>query len=90
MIATIHQPSGRIFKEFDRLLLLQEGYQLYQGPLTEIAQYLKSQGMTMAKYQNVADYIIKMAQAPGLCRFNLSLDDLKQNYEAKIGPKIVR
>lgn len=29
VIATIHQPSGQVFMQFDRLLLLQEGYQLY-------------------------------------------------------------
>jgi ABC-type multidrug transport system ATPase subunit len=29
VITTIHQPSGKIFKEFDRLLLLHEGHQLY-------------------------------------------------------------
>ena len=44
--------------------------------------------MTLAKFQNVADYIIKMAQAPHLCRFNLSLEDLKQSYDTKLAPKI--
>jgi ABC-type multidrug transport system ATPase subunit len=42
VICTIHQPSGKIFMEFDRLLLLQDGYQLYQGPITDISSYLKT------------------------------------------------
>jgi ABC-type multidrug transport system ATPase subunit len=42
VIATIHQPSGSIFMEFERLLLLHDGYQLYQGPLKEITPYLSN------------------------------------------------
>ena len=29
IICTIHQPSAEIFSVFDRLLLLQDGYQIY-------------------------------------------------------------
>ena len=38
----------------------------------------------------MADYVIKMAQAPHLVRFNLTLDELKQSYESSIAPKIMR
>lgn len=62
VIATIHQPSGSIFMEFERLLLLHDGYQLYQGPLKEITPYLNNVlKVKMGKYQNIADLIIKMA-----------------------------
>lgn len=29
VICTIHQPSAEIFNEFDRLILLQDGFQIY-------------------------------------------------------------
>jgi ABC-type multidrug transport system ATPase subunit len=68
VIATIHQPSGKIFMQFDRLLLLQDGFQLYQGPLPEISGYLKAAlgivQLSTQRYFNMADFIIKMAQAP--------------------------
>jgi len=47
--------------QFDRLLLLHVGFQLYQGPLLETTAYLKSMGMQLGKFQNVADFVIKMA-----------------------------
>jgi ABC-type multidrug transport system ATPase subunit len=51
IIATIHQPSGQIFMEFDRLLLLHDGFQIYQGPLLETNAYLKSMNMQLKQYQ---------------------------------------
>ena len=36
IVATIHQPSGEVFDQFDRLIVLHDGYTLYQGPLNEL------------------------------------------------------
>ena len=41
IICTIHQPSAEIFIKVDRLLLLHDGHQLYQGPVRGIQNYLK-------------------------------------------------
>lgn len=41
IIATIHQPSGEVFNCFDRLIVLQDGYTVYQGPLNELGQYFQ-------------------------------------------------
>lgn len=46
--------------------------------------------MQLGKYQNVADFIIKMAQAPSAVRFNLTIEELKQKYDLSIAPKISR
>ena len=32
VMATIHQPSANIFFLFDRVILLSEGYMIYNGP----------------------------------------------------------
>ncbi len=90
IICTIHQPSGQIFMEFDRLLLLHDGFQIYQGPLLETNAYLKSMNMQLKQYQNVADFVIKMTQSPGSVRFNLSIDELQNSYNMHIAPKIQR
>jgi ABC-type multidrug transport system ATPase subunit len=36
VICTIHQPNSEIFMQFDRLILLHDGHQIYQGPIKEI------------------------------------------------------
>ena len=76
--------------EFDRLLLLHDGFQIYQGPLLETNAYLKSMNMQLKQYQNVADFVIKMTQSPGSVRFNLSIDELQNSYNMHIAPKIQR
>jgi len=42
IICTIHQPSSEIFNCFDNLLLLQDGHQIYQGPVKEVNNYLRN------------------------------------------------
>jgi ABC-type multidrug transport system ATPase subunit len=32
VIATIHQPSANIFMMFDRIIILSEGYMVFNGP----------------------------------------------------------
>lgn len=73
---------------FDKLILLHEGYQLYQGPINEVTPYLNSLSIKLNRYQNIADFVIKMAQAPHLVRFNLNNDELKTSYATNIAPKI--
>ena len=80
--------------QFDRLLLLHDGFQLYQGPLIEIAGYLRAElnimQLSRQKYFNTADFIIKMAQVPADVRFKLSHQEIRETYDTKIAPKIQR
>lgn len=64
IICTIHQPSSEIFHEFNRLLLMQDGYQIYQGSVAKMKDYLSSQKINMPKFKNPADFIITMVQQP--------------------------
>lgn len=61
VVATIHQPSGEVFDLFDRLIVLQDGYTIYQGPVQELKNYFTKMGCQIGKFKNPADYIIKMA-----------------------------
>ena len=75
---------------FDRLILLHDGYQLYQGPINEIKPYLKSMNIDLPQFKNIAEFTIKMAQAPRLVRFNLTFTELKDNYVTAIAPAVSR
>ena len=62
VICTIHQPSSEIFSCIDRLLLLEQGHQVYQGPASEIKSYFASSlNCHLRRFQNPADFIIRLA-----------------------------
>ena len=42
----------------------------------------------MGKYQNPADYVIKLAQAPELCNIDLSFEYLTEYYNNNIAGNI--
>jgi len=90
IICTIHSPSSEIFNSFDRLLLLHEGHQIYQGDIHEkIQEYLfKSMGVMMAKFVNPADFLVKMGQAPHKISKDLTLQQLVSTYREVIEPEI--
>lgn len=44
VICVIHQPSAMIFSQFDDVLLISEGKQMYFGPTSKVRRYMESQG----------------------------------------------
>ena len=64
VIATIHQPSSSTFALFDRLILLMDGYVIYQGPAKEAADYFTKIGFLCPKYANPADFFLKEFYVP--------------------------
>jgi len=82
IIATIHQPSSEVFYLFNRLLLLQEGSLIYQGPLSGIQSYVEGHlGCKLKKFSNPSDFLIKMAQQPQLCSKDLTFNKMKTKYD---------
>ena len=61
-----------IFDQFDRLILLQDGYQMYQGNIKDIIPYLNSVNIVVPRFKSIAEFVIKMAQAPQMVRFGLT------------------
>ena len=61
IVATIHQPSGEVFDLFDRLIVLQDGFTVYQGPVKDLKNYFKRLGCVVSSFTNPADYVIKLA-----------------------------
>lgn len=66
ILCTIHQPSGELFNQFDRLLLLQRGGQVvYQGDLgkdcSTVIGYFEEQSHTkMPQGSNPAEWILEV------------------------------
>lgn len=88
VMCTIHQPSSELFNLFDRVILLHEGHQIYNGSVPEIAPYVQKNGMRFPKYSNPADFIIKMVQRPGSVKRDQTLDDLVRNFDTDLRPRI--
>jgi hypothetical protein len=63
---------------------------MYQGPISEIDPYLAKIGIKIGKFQNMGDFLIKMAIAPSKVRFNLTQQELIDTYEAQIEQRLVR
>ena len=61
VLATIHTPSSEVFLNFDRCILLADGYTIYNGPPSKIKDYFESKGFQFKKYQNLADWLLKIA-----------------------------
>ncbi|CAI2387656.1 unnamed protein product [Moneuplotes crassus] len=91
VVATIHQPSSSTYSLFDRLLLLMDGYPIYQGKAQEAGQYFDKIGFKIPKFANPADYYLKEFFIP----FNKTkkdeqkLETLLDGYQSHIAGKIL-
>ncbi|KAH8684374.1 putative ABC transporter G family member 11 [Tricladium varicosporioides] len=54
---SLYQASDIIYEHFDKILLLEDGHQLYFGPATGAQQYFESLGFTKLKGQSVPDFL---------------------------------
>lgn len=64
IIASIHQPSSRLYQSFDTVLVLSEGKPIYFGPGgASPASYFASKGYPCPEGYNVADHLLEIASA---------------------------
>nr|XP_046914566.1 ATP-binding cassette subfamily G member 4-like isoform X2 [Dermatophagoides farinae] len=62
IVATIHQPSARIFALFDNLIILScKGSILFQGHPNDLTQILQDIGLKCPMYTSLSDYILEVA-----------------------------
>mgnify|MGYP001801405151 CR=1 FL=1 len=55
---TIHQPSSRIFREFDHLILMKKGRVMYSGSVNSIHDYFAERNYPCPDDHNPADWIM--------------------------------
>ena len=59
IVATIHQPSSEAFFYFDRIILMADGYTVFQGEATEALDYFRSVKFNVPKRCNPSDFFMK-------------------------------
>jgi ABC-type multidrug transport system ATPase subunit len=64
IILTIHQPSSEIFMLFDKITLLSDGNTLYDGSPKEVFSFYNKLDLTIEKYVNPSDELLKLANNP--------------------------
>ncbi|CAG7941378.1 unnamed protein product [Penicillium olsonii] len=56
-IVTLYQAGNGIFDLFDKVLVLDEGEEIYYGPMTEARPFFENSGFVCREGANVADYL---------------------------------
>ena len=64
VLFTIHQPSSRVFREFDNLILLNKGRVMYQGSVDHVSNYFETRGHPCPEKYNPSDWIM-VSSEPG-------------------------
>ena len=64
IMATIHQPSSELFFQFDRVIVLSEGYCIYNGAPKDVKTYFGDFGLKMNRFSNPADKLSYIASEP--------------------------
>ncbi|XP_074659154.1 uncharacterized protein LOC141911935 [Tubulanus polymorphus] len=62
IILTIHQPSSKVFRMFNRVLLLADGKTAYYGDRVDILDYFSRLNFHCEPGYNIADFILDMAK----------------------------
>jgi ABC-type multidrug transport system ATPase subunit len=58
VVAVIHQPSQHVFNQFDDLLLLSEGRQLYFGDASSVRSYMETNGCQAPKEMGTSEHVL--------------------------------
>ncbi|KAH7169574.1 ABC-2 type transporter-domain-containing protein [Fusarium sp. MPI-SDFR-AT-0072] len=87
-IVTLYQAGNSIYNLFDKVLVLDEGKEVYYGPIKEARPFMESMGFICHQGANVADYLTgvtvptERSVRPGMeNRFPRSADALRAQYE---------
>lgn len=60
ILSTIHSPSSESFFYFDRLILMADGFTVYQGDAKASIQHFKMINLPVPQFSNPADFFMKV------------------------------
>ncbi|XP_004496215.1 ABC transporter G family member 21 [Cicer arietinum] len=62
VVTTIHQPSSRLYRMFDKVVVLSDGYPIYSGDAGRVMDYLGFVGFVPGyNFVNPADFLLDLA-----------------------------
>ncbi|KAL1206196.1 ABC transporter G family member 21 [Cardamine amara subsp. amara] len=83
VVTTIHQPSSRLYRMFDKVLVLSEGSPIYSGDSGRVIEYFGSIGFQPgSSFVNPADFVLDLA--------NGITSDTKQYDQVEINGRLDR
>ncbi|CAB9504481.1 Putative white-brown complex homolog protein 30 [Seminavis robusta] len=62
VLTTIHQPSSKVFKLIDHLILMNQGRCMYQGSVQGVPLHFSLRGYPIPENYNPADFILEVSQ----------------------------
>jgi ABC-type multidrug transport system ATPase subunit len=71
ILTTIHQPSSKIFFEFDKVMILSEGKLAYSDNPKNCIKYLYNLGKTIPDFYNPAEYFLDLVNSDFETRENV-------------------
>ncbi|KAG9253562.1 ABC transporter [Emericellopsis atlantica] len=87
-IVTLYQAGNGIYNLFDKVLVLDEGQQVYYGPMTEAKPFMEELGFVCQPGANVADYLTgvtvpteRQVRPEMENRFPRTADEIRRRYE---------
>ncbi|KAJ0417268.1 ABC-2 type transporter-domain-containing protein [Aspergillus carlsbadensis] len=90
-IVTLYQAGNAIYDLFDKVLVLDEGKQIYYGPMTQARPYMEALGFVCREGSNVADFLTGVTVPterkirPGFeARFPRNSDTMLEEYSKSV------
>ncbi|KAF4989045.1 hypothetical protein FGRMN_9375 [Fusarium graminum] len=86
IIATLYQAGNNIYDQFDKVLVLAEGRQIYYGPSAEARQYFEKMGFKCPPGANIADFLTSVTvqtEREVLSGFEGSVPHTAQDFEQR-------
>lgn len=90
IVSTIHSPSSDAFYYFDRLILMSDGFIVYQGDAGESMDYFKGLKFQVPRFANPADFFMKVLSIkyPKQADDDKKLEHLTNSYRFQLEKKI--
>jgi len=83
VIASIHQPSNKVFESFDKITILHRGECVFTGPREELPQFMFTCGVSCPPGNNIAEFLLNALSERKL-RERMILEFAAQHADSKI------